>query len=128
MVKAKNKGGRPTKYRKEMLPKIIELMKEGASKVEVCAMLEINNDTLCEWAKVGGDYYIKEFSETLKKGSALSAAWWEKHGRMNLENNQFNYTGWYMNMKNRFGWRDKTEHSGDSNAPIQIISNVPSKK
>jgi hypothetical protein len=101
--------GRPSIYSPDMLPVILELMEQGASKVEVCAAIGICNDTLIEWCKPTGTYYNKAFSETVKKGEQLSQAWWEKNGRKNLENPKFNYTGWYMNMKNRFKWADKQE-------------------
>lgn len=88
---------------------------QGASDVEVkCEISEmrgsISNDLWERWMKEE-----PIFSETIKRGKRLSHAWWERNGRLNLENKEFNYTGWYMNMKNRFGWKDKneTEHSGN---------------
>ncbi len=105
----KNLGGRPTKFRSKMCDVVIELMSEGASQVEVAAELGICNGTLHDWKKTNN-----EFSDAIKRGIQRSNAWWEKEGRKNLQNKDFSYTGWYMNMKNRFGWRDKTEteHSG----------------
>ena len=95
--------GRPTKYDPSwMLDKVIEVMSEGASLGEVCGELGICEDTLNEWRKDGNK---PEFSETIKKGLGLSKLWWEKKGRKNLENQKFSYTGWYMNMKNRFNWK-----------------------
>ena len=104
-----SKVGRPTKYNKSMLPVIIELMEQGASQCEVCAELGICEQTLTRWCKASEGDYIPEFSEAIKAGTRLSAAWWERNGRINLQNKEFSYTGWYMNMKNRFGWRDKQE-------------------
>lgn len=104
---------------------VLSLYKEGASDVEVKAWIyeqrgSFSNDLWERWIKEE-----PEFSETIKVGKMLSEAWWQKSGRQELQNPKFNYTGWYMNMKNRFGWKDKqeidqkTEHSGG--ITIEII-------
>lgn len=88
---------------------VLGLYKQGASDVEVKALLysirgSLSNDLWNRWLNEE-----PEFSETIKIGKMLSEAWWHKSGRTNLETKDFSYTGWYMNMKNRFGWKDKQE-------------------
>lgn len=124
-----NKGGRPSKYDPKMLQVIEDMMKEGASKTEVCAKIGISHETMNQWCDSTDEnpYFNKEFSETVKKGQRLSEAWWEKNGRVNLENQKFNYTGWYMNMKNRFGWKDKQEVDARVDGKINIVCNIPLK-
>lgn len=105
-------GGRPTKYRPAMCQIVESCMAEGMSKTELCGELDINFDTMLEWEKEH-----KEFSESIKKGLVLSQMWWEKQGRLALRDKDFSYTGWFMNVKNRFGrgrgtpepWADKSE-------------------
>jgi len=79
---------------------------EGASDEEIKAYIwqergSFSNDLWDRWL-------IDEpiFSETIKKGRELSKGWWHKQGRKNLKDSEFSPTLWYMNMKNRFGWRD----------------------
>lgn len=98
---------RLTEYRPEtQLPRIVELMSEGASIVEVMADLRLCRKTWYNWID---DASKPEFKEAAELGNLLSEAWWQRNGRTNLGNPQFSYTGWYMNMKNRFGWADKQE-------------------
>lgn len=115
--------GRPSKYRKEMCQQAIDLMKEGASKIEVCAEIGITTETLYDWCNPDSDRFHPDFSDAIKNGMELCQAWWEKQGRTNLvgkyQGDSFNSTLWYMNMKNRFKWADKHVHSGDHDNPIE---------
>jgi len=110
----KHPGGRP---KEPFVPwdnwhdDVLELYGVGASDVEVRGLII---------DKMGRNYlsfglwerWIEEedeFSQTIKMGRILSEIWWQKSGRTGLKDREFNYTGWYMNMKNRFGWKDKQE-------------------
>jgi len=88
---------------------VLQLYSEGAADVEIKALIyEWRGTFSCDlWNRWMKDY--EEFSITIKKGRMLSESWWNKSGRKNLKEKDFSYTGWYMNMKNRFGWRDKQE-------------------
>lgn len=114
-IKTKYKTGRPSKYRPEYCEKVITLMREGLSKTEVCAELDISWDTLARWQKE-----IAEFSEAIKKGQKLSEAWWMRLGRENLYNKDFKHQLYYMNMKNRFGWCDRQESKVTGTCDIDI--------
>ncbi|MCK4786854.1 MAG: hypothetical protein KAV87_24050 [Desulfobacteraceae bacterium] len=100
---------------------IISMYSSGASDVEIRALILIKNE-----GNVKASYNLwerwleeeEEFCETIKKGRMLSHAWWEQNGRENLKESKFNPTLWYMNMKNRFGWKDKQELTGADNKPL----------
>ena len=102
--------GRPTKYKPDYNDKVIELFKQGASVEEICLELDICKQTFYNWCESN-----KEFLDSKKKGVDFSLGWWMKEGRIRLRDKDFNYTGWYMNMKNRFGWADnqKTDITSD---------------
>ena len=96
--------GRPCKYEPEMDKIVIDLMSQGASKIEVAATLGISKSTLYEWLeKVPG------FSAVIERGEMLSQQWWEREGRLSLRDKEFNGSLWYMNMKNRHGWKDRQD-------------------
>jgi hypothetical protein len=106
---------------------VIREMSKGASKTEVCAEIGIDKATLYNWCNPESDYFKQSFFNAVKRGEQLSKAWWLKMGRQYLvvekDAPQLNYTGWYMNMKNRFGWADKKDVNAnvDGNLKITII-------
>jgi hypothetical protein len=124
-------GGRP-KEDLSSLPEgwyndVLELYEKGGSDEEVKAMIwkwrkSFSNNLWDRWMKEE-----QEFWETIKIGRQLSAAWWSRNGRENLTNKDFNYTGWYMNMKNRFGWADKQEVKQEDKKTINIIVDQETK-
>ena len=123
-------GGRPKSklnLTEQQINDIYELYTEGASDVEVKAFIHLVRGSFSNdlW-----DRWLNEediFSETIKRGRLLSEAYWEKLGRKNLMNQKFNYTGWYMNMKNRFKWTDRVDNTSDDK-PINIITLGSGKK
>lgn len=93
---------------------ILDMYSEGASDVEIKALIHqwrgsFSNDLWDRWMREED-----AFSETVKKGKMYAEAWWQRHGRKNINNKDFNSVLWYMNMKNRYGWADnnRTELSG----------------
>lgn len=102
----KHPGGRPTKYTPTMCDIVIDKMAMGCAIDELPYYLDVCVDTIYEWIKKN-----PEFADAIKKGRSFSKAFWMVEGRESLRDKDFNYTGWYMNMKNRHGWRDKFESS-----------------
>lgn len=113
-MKKKKHSGRPKRTTKDFPENwkemIIEKMSHGASKEELILVLGIGHDTFYRLKKEE-----KVFQDTIKRGEELCKAWWMEVGRINIENKNFSPVLWYMNMKNRFGWKDKTETDVTSN-------------
>ena len=87
--------------------------------VEIAVKLDISKNTvkaLCDREP--------EFLTTIKKCKILCENWWEAQGRVHLVKEkggaEFNHVLWYMNMKNRFGWADKTEAKTENTSTLNI--------
>jgi hypothetical protein len=93
---------RPTKYRPYMCDMAIELMQNGASHREVASRLMISRSTYYRWRRDKDDFH-----DAIEMGYIYSCAWWERQGRINLCNKNFNYRLWFINMRNRFGWSSR---------------------
>jgi hypothetical protein len=94
---------------------IIDNMSNGASFDEISCLMGVSDDTLRKMMK-----NHPELLGTIKRGKQLSKAWWMRVGRTQLFNKEFSFTGWYMNMKNRFGWTDKQDLDVTINVPARI--------
>lgn len=104
--------GRPTRYQKRFATELPAMFKNGESVAEVCVELGICKQTFYTWTEAH-----PEFLDAYNKGRELSEAWWHKIGRANATGRmRGNAATWIFNMKNRFGWKDRTEV--DSNVTI----------
>lgn len=104
-------AGRPSDYEPRFAEIAENLMLEGACIEEVAWHLRRSKQTIYEWMEK-----FEEFGDAIKRGKDFGEGWWKHNGRVNIFNKEFNSTLYYMNMKNRFGWRDKV----DSNHTLQI--------
>ncbi len=103
---------RPTKYNPDMCGRVIDCGKEGFSKAEIAAELEVTRETVDLWAKAH-----PEFSDAIHHAKELSLAWWERQSRTNLSTQGFQAGLWKQAMSGRFPaepYRERTEtdHSG----------------
>ncbi len=109
--------GRPKKTLKD-LPKnwkqgMIDIATEGGSDVRARVFLKVSNDL---WYRLKDEE--PQFSETIKQCKQLCETWWETKGMEMMSEGTGNATIWIFNMKNRFGWRDKSEITGKDGAPV----------
>lgn len=113
---------------------ILSEYEDGASDAEIKTMIRkwrgsFSNDLWNRWL-----LEECEFSETIITGRLLSESWWTKQGRINLHSKEtFLPNLWFMNMKNRFGWADKTESKnedtikGELNCTLTIADQIALK-
>jgi len=120
------KPGQPEiEFKNEYCDVVIREMAKGYSFMAACGHIGISYETGLKWCKE-----INAMSQARKKGESLSAIFWEKKAVDHVvtgASTVFNQAVWVFNMKNRFGWRDKIEHSGDIEKPIQLAYNPNSK-
>lgn len=82
---------------------------KGRGRVSIQKTYDISNalwDRLFREPAEGGEV---EFQECIKKGEVWRQAWFEEKGQDNLDNKEFQHGLWYMQMKNLFGWKDKSD-------------------
>jgi hypothetical protein len=89
----------PSIYKPEFCVIVVEKMQLGWSQIEVASHIGICKWTWYSWKKKNSD-----FKEAVELGLTHAEALWQKLGRENLYNPNFNAALWYMNMRNRFDW------------------------
>lgn len=125
------KMGAPTKYMKEFPELLIEHMNQGFSFDSFPATVFEKTSGAIRFGKTALYVWEKkypEFANAKEIGQALSFNKWEKIAYDNLiAGTPFNAAVWIFNMKNRFGWRDKMEHTSPDGSLVapQVILTLP---
>lgn len=115
-------AGRPSKYDPAFCEQVIEFGKQGYSKAEMAAALEVTRTTMDNWAAEH-----EEFLDAVQCASEFSLAWWEGKGRQNLTTAGFQASLYSKAMSGRFPaepYRERFEHTGKDGAPIQTESRL----
>lgn len=109
-------AGQPTLYREEYCDQLLEHMRLGKSFESFAATIGCARVTLYNWLKDHPTFlYAKQ------RGHELALSVWEDIGQKHILNitqhgvgsKSLNSTAWIFIMKNRFGYKDKIEHSLD---------------
>ena len=100
------KTGRPPKYKPEFCALLIEHMESGLSFESFAGLVKVAISTIDAWVK-----QYEEFRGAKKLGEAQCRLFWEKLGRAGTlgQIKGFNTPTYIFNMKNRFGWSDRTD-------------------
>ena len=106
---------KPYKYKPTFPKKVQELMSRGKSKAAVCSFFGISYETLQDWREK-----YPEFKEAFLVGELMAQSHWESIGESGMLGhiNGFNSSVWQLSMKTRFNYQEKTQLSGDPEAPL----------
>jgi hypothetical protein len=107
--------GRPTDYNPGYCQRVIELGREGKSKAQIAADLDVARQTLDNWAAAHS-----EFLDALTRARDLAQAWWEDKGQDGLEKTGFNASLWAKQVSCRFreDYTEKSELKADITATV----------
>lgn len=103
------------KYTPSTPAKAQEFMSQGYSQKATAALLGITESTFNEWLN-----QYDEFRAAVDLGKGLCHVWWEQAGMDGMKGKikNFNSSVWSLNVKNRFGYSEKQEISGDPDKPL----------
>lgn len=123
--KKKSNAGRPSSYDPAYCKLLINHMGAGFSFESFAGVLGVSRDTLYFWAK-----RFPEFSDAKEIGFGKCQRKWEEIGlagsigiselKDGTKLGRFSSAAWIFNMKNRFDWRDKREHSGPGGDKLSV--------
>jgi hypothetical protein len=117
----KRKPGRPTDYAPELCEAVVELGREGKSRLQIAATLGKAKSTLQVWE----DKY-PAFAEAMALAKELEQAWWEDMGQKGLKmGKNFNATAFIFQMKNRFRSDYRDTHEIENTNKNYMISDQP---
>ena len=103
---AKHPGGRPSKYDPAYCERVIMLGKSGWSRAEMADDLDVDRQTLNNWADAH-----EEFLAALSRADTAAQAWWEREGRDGMKADKFNAAVWKKTVEARFrdDYTERTE-------------------
>lgn len=144
---SENEAGRPTEYKQEYCEQLIAHLAEGLSYESFAGVIGVARSTLFNWEKLKNDddsLRYPEWLEAKEIGFAKCQLFWERLGRnmtLGLKGEQTdpntgkktevdytkgNSTTWIFNMKNRFNWKDKVDHTTDDKPMQEKVFMIPS--
>jgi hypothetical protein len=82
-----------------MIPRIIELGKEGKTINSFAAEFDVSLQLLLQWQK-----NYPELNEAILRAETYARKWWEELGQLMMFDNQFNTAMYALQMKGRFNW------------------------
>ncbi len=111
------KFGRPSKYKAKYCKVAYDLLSKGYSKEAVAGQIGISKQCFYAWVQK-----YRDFGDAVARGEAASRYYWENIGMLGTlgELKGFNASSWMFNMKNRFGWAEKSDQN-ISGPPIQFL-------
>ena len=110
--------GRPPIYDPSFCERVAEYGRAGMSRTEIACELNVSRETVYAWMREHRD-----FSDAMTRAKQEELAFWEREGRTNLKDTNFNASLWSKNMSGRFrneGWGDKMELTGDGGGPVKV--------